>query len=156
MGLQRLIVEKKALLYDSQKHGFLLRRSVALLSGRWTLGKKASGDYLLIQEDILTIPTFQAPNVRFSVKIFAKKFESSQKQDSAVRINRHRKSTRPLPIGCHKMIYMVEFDESMCRLPVEKVVVKKRLSEIRFYKRNGSRYMTDRSIEVSTCISSSH
>lgn len=58
MGLQRLIVEKKALLYDSQKHGFLLRRSVALLSGRWTLGKKASGDYLLIQEDILTIPTF--------------------------------------------------------------------------------------------------
>lgn len=33
-----------------------------------------------------TIPTFQTLNVRFSVKIFAKKFEASQKQAPIVRM----------------------------------------------------------------------
>lgn len=63
-------------------------------------------------------------------------------------MNRHRKSTRSLPIGCYKIIYigeevkappapadfrnlsterniLVEYDELMWRLLVEKVVVKK-------------------------------
>lgn len=40
------------------------------------LAKKA----LLIQISPLTIPTFQALNVRFSEKIFAKIFEPAQKQ----------------------------------------------------------------------------
>lgn len=85
-----------------------------------------------------------------------------------------------MPIGCYKMIYTgkevkappapadfrnlsternisVEFDESMWRLLVEKVVVKKDgFLKFVFYKRNGSRYITDRSIKVSTCISSLH
>lgn len=122
MGLQWLIVEKKALLYDLQKHGFLLRRSVTLPCAQWSLGEKASGDYLLIQEGVLTIPTkkrqkvkifrkdflifskknghhkcqpltiptFQALNVRFSVKIFAKIFEPAQKQGFTVRMNEYK------------------------------------------------------------------
>ena len=53
---------------------FYFGEASLLLSGRWALGKKASGDYLLIQEGVLTIPTFQILNVRFSVKIFAKNF----------------------------------------------------------------------------------
>lgn len=112
MGLQRLLVEKKVALYDSQKHGFLLRRSATLPCAQWSLSEKTSGYYLLIQEGVLTIPTkkrqkvkifrkdfliflqkngqhkcqpftiptFQTLNVRFSVKIFAKKFEPAQKQ----------------------------------------------------------------------------
>lgn len=62
-------------------------------------------------------------------------------------MNGHRKSTRPLPIGCYKIIYigksqsppapadfrnisterniLVEYDKSMWRLLIEKVVVKK-------------------------------
>lgn len=53
---------------------------VVLLSVRWALSEKTSGVYPLMQESILTIPTFQALNVRFSVKIFAKIFEPAQKQ----------------------------------------------------------------------------
>lgn len=114
---------------------FYFGEASLLLSVRWALGKKASGDYLLIQEGVLTIPTkkrqkvkvfrkdflvflqkndqhkcqpftiptFQALNVRFSAKIFAKIFEPAQKQDPTVRMNEHRKSTRPFLIGRHKI-----------------------------------------------------
>ena len=77
-----------------------------------------------------------------------KNFWASAKTSPYHPDNGHRKSTRPLPIGCYKMIYTgeevkappapadfrnlsternipVEFDESMWRLLVEKVVVKK-------------------------------
>ena len=110
MGLQQLSAESKQRHMSHKSAVFFLQWSIALLSVRWSLGKKTSGDYLLMQESILTIPTkkrhkvkvfrknyliflqkngehkcqpftiptFQAPNVRFSVKIFAKKFEASQ------------------------------------------------------------------------------
>lgn len=107
MGLQRISAESKQRHMSHKGAVFLLRRSVTLLCVRWAPGEKTSGDYLLIQEGVLTIPTkkrqkvkvfrkdfliflqkngeykcqpftiptFHALNVRFSVKIFAKKFE---------------------------------------------------------------------------------
>ena len=53
-----------------------------------------------------TIPTFQALNVRFSEKIFAIFLSCRKSKDFTVRMNGHRKSTRPLPIRCYKIIYI--------------------------------------------------
>ena len=112
MGLQWISAESKHRHMSHKSAAFLLRRSADLLSVRWALGEKTSGDYPLMQESILTIPTkkwqkvkvfrkdflmflqkndqhkwqpftiptFQALNVRFSEKIFAKIFEPVQKQ----------------------------------------------------------------------------
>lgn len=79
-GLQWLSAESKHRRMSHKSAVFLLQWSAALLSVRWALNGKVYGNYLLIQEGVLTIPIFHALNVRFSVKIFAKKFESSQKQ----------------------------------------------------------------------------
>ena len=111
-GLQWLSAESRHRLMSHKSTVFYFREASLLLSARWALGEKTSGDYLLIQEDILTIPTkkrqkvkvfrkvfliilqkndqhkcqpftiptFQALNVRFSEKIFAKIFEPAQKQ----------------------------------------------------------------------------
>lgn len=105
MSLQWLSAESRHRRISHGSAAFLLRRSVTLLCARWTLNEKTSGDYLLVQEGALTIPTkkrqmvkvfrkdfliflqknnqhkcqpftiptFQALNVRFSVKTFAKK-----------------------------------------------------------------------------------
>ena len=112
MGLQWLSAESKHRHMSHKSTFFYFGEASLLLSVRWALSEKTSDDYLLIQEDILTIPTkkrqkvkvfrkdffiflqkngqhkcqpftiptFQALNVRFSVKIFAKIFEPAQKQ----------------------------------------------------------------------------
>ena len=112
MGLQWLSAESRHHHMSHKSTVFLPQWSAALLSVRWTLSGKVDGDYLLIQEGVLTIPTkkrqkvkvfrkdflifrqkndqhkcqpftiptFQALNVRLSVKIFAKIFEPVQKQ----------------------------------------------------------------------------
>ena len=103
MGLQWLIVEKKALLYNSQKHGFFtsVKHRFTLCpvdtqrKTKWRLpvnarkhphytdkkaakGEGFSESFLIFLQkngqhkcQPFTIPTFQALNVRFSVKIFA-------------------------------------------------------------------------------------
>ena len=80
MGLQQLSAESKHRHMSHKSTAFYFGEASLLLSVRRALGKKASGDYLLIQEGVLTIPTFQALNVRFSEKIFARIFEPVQKQ----------------------------------------------------------------------------
>ena len=80
VGLQWISAESRHRHMSHKSAVFLLRRSAALLCVRWALNGKVDGDCLLIQDGVLTIPTFQALNVRFSVKIFAKIFEPAQKQ----------------------------------------------------------------------------
>ena len=108
MGLQWISAESRHRHMSHKSAVFLLRRSAALLSVRWALGEKAlliqinpphytdkkaakgegfSESFLFFLQkndqhkwQPFTIPTFQALNVRFSVKIFAKIFEPAQKQ----------------------------------------------------------------------------
>lgn len=70
MGLQRLSAESKHRRMSHKSAVFLLRRSATLPCARWALGEKTSGDYLLIQEGVLTIPTKK----RQKVKVFRKDF----------------------------------------------------------------------------------
>ena len=70
MGLQQLSAESKQRHMSHKSAVFFLQWSIALLSVRWSLGKKASGDYLLIQEGVFTIPTKK----RQKVKVFRKDF----------------------------------------------------------------------------------